>query len=174
MSLISFQPAFDVFHTEFRFLRLRRIMTAENPWHLDQLRIADFYLLFFFRIQDVRLSPRHRSMKKRSQQYSFSRYERQPDDQLLFARMEGVQRAAFETLVSKGFFDADSFVTGFVVDTNLPEPLEISNRIDEINSGQSSLMEDLSGLIEGYPLLGPDGLKSRTQLLEHRYDISSP
>jgi hypothetical protein len=48
MMQLSFQPAFDVFHTAFRFLRLRRLMAEGEEWHFDQLRIADYYLLFFY------------------------------------------------------------------------------------------------------------------------------
>lgn len=170
MNYLSFQPAFDVFHTEFRFLRLRRIMSAGAPWHYDQLRIADFYLLFFFRIQSVRLSPKHRSYKKLAREQNEQRYEMQPDDQLIFDRMEGIQRAAIDTLVANDFFEKETFKSEMVIETQRLEPEVLSKRIDSINSKESRILEVIQSLVSEYSLLGPEGIKARTGLLEYRYD----
>lgn len=170
MNYLSFQPAFDVFHTEFRFIRLRRLMSQDAPLHYDQLRIADFYLLFFFRLQDVRLSNAHRAIKKFARELSAQRYENQPDDQLLFSRMEPIQRAAIDTLIANNFFDAELFKKDFVVETNLVESDALSKRVDEINEQEARIMNALRSLLIDYDLLGPNGLKARTGLLEFRYD----
>lgn len=170
MNHLAFQPAFDVFHTEFRFLRLRRLMSSDAPWHYDQLRIADFYLLFFFRLSDVRLSPKHRSLRKLARERSSRRYENQPDDQLVFSRMERIQLAAIDTLVAKEFFDANFFKNEFLVETAQREPESLSIRVELINTQEAEIMEALQSLVTEYDLLGPDGLKARTGLLEYRYD----
>lgn len=170
MNYLSFQPAFDVLHTEFRFLRLRRLMSADNPWRYDQLRVADFYLLFFFRLKDARLSPKHRALKKLASLDDKSRYEYQPDDQLLFSRMEKVQFAAMGTLISKDFFDKEYFTSDLVIETPKQEPELLAQRIDEINQTQVGRLEAIQSLVTDYNFLGPDGLKARTGLLEYKYD----
>lgn len=170
MSYLSFQPAFDVFHTQFRFLRLRRLMSADNPWHYEQLRIADFYLLFFFRLQAARLSPKHRSLKTLARAAKGMRYEHQPEDQLIFSRMERVQFAAAGTLVANNFFETEAFQSNVIVETTQPEPHPLTMRIDAVNAEQTEILEAIQSLITGYGLLGPDGLKARTGLMEYRYD----
>lgn len=170
MNQLAFQPAFDVFHTEFRFLRLRRLMGADFIWQYDQLRIADFYLLFFFRLQNARLAPQHRSIKAQAKNCPQPSYEKQPDDQILFSRMATIQRAAAETLVVNGFFDSAEFKLERLVETGKVEPEALCRRIDEINEEQTGRMEALSTLISSYDLLGENGLKARTGLLEYRYD----
>lgn len=170
MNYLAFQPAFDVFHTEFRFIRLRRLMRKDMPLHYDQLRIVDFYLLFFFRLQDVRLTNAHRSIKKLARELSARRYENQPDDQLLFSRMEPIQRAAMDTLIANEFFDAEAFKRDFVVETDLKEPVALMKRIDDVNEQDVDIMESIRSLLNDYALLGPNGLKARTGLLEFRYD----
>lgn len=170
MNYLAFQPAFDVFHTEFRLIRLRRLMSKDKPLHYDQLRIADFYLLFFFRLQDVRLTNTHRSIKKLARELSVYRYENQPDDQLVFSRMAPIQRAAMDTLIANKFFDAESFKRSFVVETDLREPAALLARIDEVNEREVNIMKSIRSLLNDYVLLGPNGLKDRTGLLEFRYD----
>lgn len=170
MNYLSFQPAFDVFHTQFRFLRLRRLMSSDAPWHYDQLRIADFYLLFFFRIQNMRFYPKHKSIKRLAREHSISRYEKQPDDKLIFSRMEQIQKVAISTLASYGYFDFNSFQREIVVETDLNEPEGVSQRIDALNEQETEIMQALQAIVTEYNLLGADGLKARTGLLEYRYD----
>lgn len=170
MNYLSFHPAFDVFHTEFRLLRLRRIMGNVERWRYEQLRIADFYLLFFFRIKDVRLSNKHRAIKNLATNLAGSRYEIQPSSRPIFDRMEKIQDAALGTLLNKGFFRNDDFRRAGVEKTELAEPLEIANRIDLLNEREVDVMDALRVLIDDYELLGPAGLKARTGLLEYRYD----
>lgn len=170
VNYFSFQPAFDVFHTEFRFLRLRRLLSSEVPWHYDQLRIADFYLLFFFRLQDVRLSPQHRSFKKLARLSGEQRYEHQPDDQLIFNRMENIQLAAMGTLVANGFFDVECNQRNLVVEGERNEPPLLAARIDEANLLDMQQLEAINALLTSYELLGRDGIKARTGLMEYRYD----
>jgi hypothetical protein len=170
MNYVAFQPAFDVFHTSFRFLRLRRLMETNDPWHYDQLRIADFYLLFFFRLRDVRLKPTDRSIRRLAIELSGHRYERQPSDQIVFNRMERIQRAAIGTLTINGFFESEPLKSGYVAETGKVEPDALAMRIEAINQHEIKLLEAVQRLITDYNLLGPDGLKARTGLLEHKYD----
>lgn len=169
MSHLSFQPAFDVFHTAFRFLRLRRLL-SDSEWHYDQLRIADFYLQFFFRLEAVRLSPKNRGMKRLARDKASGRYEVQPSDQSIFLRMQPIQLAAASTLAAAGFFDQDKLKAGRVVETERTEPTELAARIDHANEIESPQMEAILSLVEDYALMGPDGLKARTGLIEYRYD----
>jgi hypothetical protein len=171
MMQLSFQPAFDVFHTAFRFLRLRRLLENSEPWAYDQLRIADYYLLFFFRLEAVRLRPAHRSIKKlAARSPSRFRYEHQPDDKFVFARMKEIQRAAIKTLVLADYFDLAAYERNELVLGQNTESEALRSRLDDINGREIEVMNSLASLINDYSLIGIDGLKHRTGLLEYRYD----
>jgi hypothetical protein len=170
MNQISFQPAFDVFHTEFRILRLRHFLGSPKVWHYDQLRIADFYLLFFFRLGSARLSNEHRAIKNLARLAAANRYEHQPDDVLLFGRMRPIQNAAIRTLAANGYFEMDALADGEIRETEKVEPHALLQRIQTINASQQNVVKAIFDVVSSYDLLGPNGLKARTGLLEHRYD----
>lgn len=173
MIQLSFQPAFDVYHTMFRFLRLRQVLNDAEVLHYDQLRIVDFYLLFFSRLEAVRLEPRHKFIKKlAAKSPSRYRYEHQPDDRFVFGRMKEIQRAAIRTLVFDGYFDQQKFEHNILAKIEKIVPGDLQCRIEEANISDSAAMSALAVLLREYSLSGQQGLKHRSGLLEYRYDAS--
>lgn len=172
MSGLSFQPAFDVFHTMFRYLRIRDVLGNEKSIHRDQLRIADFYLAFFFRAEYIRLRPGDQSIKRIARSIGpSSLYQKQPDDGLLFARMAPIQHASLRSLIHYGYFEPDQAAISFVAKTDLRVPEELQQRIVSINIVDKEVVDSIVKLVREYPLTGRDGLKSRTGLMEYRYDV---
>lgn len=172
MSGLSFQPAFDVFHTMFRYLRIRDALDIGQAVHRDQLRIADFYLAFFFRAEHIRLKPGDQSIRKIARRIGpSSLYQKQPDDGLLFARMAPIQHASLRSLIHYGYFEPDPAGISFVAKTDLRAPEELQQRIASVNVVDKEVVDSIVKLVSEYPLTGRDGLKSRTGLMEYRYDI---
>jgi hypothetical protein len=171
MMQLSFQPAFDPFHTVFRFLRLNEIFSTKEILFPDQLRILDFYLLFPFRIDEIRLPNQHRAFKQIAKKYENVRpYGNLPEDNVLFRRMKPIQYTALETLADRNFLDKDLFFTGKVKAGGKNVPLPLLIRIQEINEIDRDLINFLKFLVQEYPFMGVDGLKHRTKLMEYRYD----
>lgn len=170
---LTYQPAFDPFHATFRFLRLRQAVLNDASLPRDHLRILDFYLLFPFRVDDVRLFQRHRKFRKLAQQFAHTRpYGELPDDRVLFHRMGSIQGAALDTLANKRLLKADDYSRGLVSSTDEPLPSPLLAKVQELNAQQGELIEFLRALAAEYELLGPNGLKDRTGLLEHAYDAA--
>lgn len=171
MIQITFQPALDPFHAAFRILRLRPIIAAFGPLHQDQVRILDFYLTFPFRIEGIRLIPKHRKYRKLASEYrSAKSYGNQPEDQIIFNRMEPIQIAAFETLATHNLITPSHLIAHEIQATSAPVPEELVTRVDAANQRDSELMGFLGVLASEYELTGTDGLKNRTNLMEYRYD----
>jgi hypothetical protein len=171
MSLLSFQPAFDSFHAMFRLLRLRETIDRVGSLGKDHVRILDFYLLFPFRIREMRLHPRHQRFKRLAEKYAgLKPYGEQPDARLLYGRMEPLFVAAIETLASKGFIKTEKIESDLVEYTTQLVPDPLASRLSALNEAQSDLMEFMSVLATDYEVSGRDGLKSRTGLMEYRYD----
>ncbi|MER9644732.1 ABC-three component system middle component 5 [Mesorhizobium sp. M0239] len=171
MTQLSFQPAFDAFHTVFRFLRLRAVVEAVGPLPYDKIRILDFYLLFPHKIQDIRLTQKHQKFKKLSEKYFYMKpYGELPDSRMLLERMGPMQVAAAQTLATRSLMSSEALEHEEVRATKAALPPELATRIEQLNESQSDLMEFLSILANDYPLAGDSGLKARTGLMEHRYD----
>ena len=171
MIQLTYEPALDPFHAMFRFLRLRPLLSKDRPIHRDHARIIDFYQLFPFRIEGIRLEQPHRRFRKLASDYSSRRpYGEQPDDRLLFNRMEPMQIAALDTLASRHLIDVERWKLGEVVATDEEVPADLAYRVRAANTDDHQLAEFLRILATEYDLTGLKGLKDRTGLMEHRQD----
>ena len=173
MTQLSYQPAFDPFHTVFRFLRLRQAVISDLAIPRDHFRILDFYLLFPFRIKDFRVFSTHRRYKKLGIEYEKAKpYGDLPEDRVIFSRMKNIQQVALDTLVAKGLVDSTAMQVGMVKATEAALPDNIRVSIDAANELEVLLIEFLRVLAREYVLLGDKGLKERSGLMEHRYDAA--
>jgi len=170
---LSFQPALDPLHAVFRLLRLHALIRRLGSLEIDQIRILDFYLIFPFRIAEIRLRREHVRFRKIAAPYGLTKpYGFQPEDRVLFERMRPIQWVALEALAAKGFISSSDLEKGLVRFTERPIPTELMARIDEANYADKKLFEVLELLVSEYPLHGVDGLKARSGLLEFRYDAA--
>jgi hypothetical protein len=170
MTQLSYQPALDPFHAMYRHLRILSVIDAK-ALPVDHARILDFYLLFPFRVSGIRLKAQHRRFRGLAETYNEARpYGDQPPDVQIFARMKPMQIAALESLAAKDFIKAGALQDGTVVRSGRALPPALVERVSKANSKQQNLMQIIQALSSEYPLLGKDGLKDRTGLLEYRYD----
>lgn len=169
--MLAYQPAFDPYHTIFRMLRLLSALDRSGAIELDKFRILDFYVAFPFLAADISFKQGQTRLRKVARKYDYLRpYGGMPDGRDLFLQMLPIQKMACETLVLHQYLDHESYRQGMIErGENLPEP-GIDNRIYEINSQQEDFIELLQIICRDYSLLGENGLKRRTKLMEHRYD----
>ncbi len=169
MIQLSYHPAFDAFHSIFRFLRLKRRLAAE-VLEVEKLRILDYYLMFPWRASGVRLAPRDSFVRALAKRLEGERdYATLPTGELLLERMKPSQTAALQTMAQDGLLDLAQLRNGTVQFTGKSIPDEIASLIESRNGEEEDRLKIVNSLNE-YPLLGRDGLKARTALLEHRYD----
>ena len=168
---LSFQAALDPFHTVFRLLRLRPVVAEVGPLHTDWLRVLDFYLLFPFRISAIRLTRPHQHYKRLAQKYDWTRpYGAHPEDRVLFENMRPLQSLAMDTLATHALLDPEQLSLSRAMVSHGHVPDAISSRISIANQKDSDLIAFLTDIATHYEIGGPDGLRARTGLIEHRYD----
>ncbi|MDD3181320.1 MAG: hypothetical protein PHD48_00715 [Alphaproteobacteria bacterium] len=173
MTQLSYQPAFDPFHATYRLLRLRESVLRFVSLPKDHLRILDYYLLLPFRIDSIRLQQQHRKYRKLSDSYAYARpYGEIPEDRILFNRMSSIQTAALETLAKTGLISREKYDIGIVAATLKDLPNDLALRVAEDNTNQFDLMDFLQILGTQYELLGANGLKGRSGLMEFFYDAA--
>jgi hypothetical protein len=168
---LSFQPAYDVYHTIFRLMRLRGVVASVGPVPLDELRVLDFFLLFPYLIEHIRLMQKHRGYRRLARDYVHTRpYSEQPEDLTIFRRMHPIQIAAAQTLASNDLLEFHALGAEKAQTTAKDLSPSISARVAAANERDAVLIEFLGVLAAEYRFEGPGGLKDRTGLLEHRYD----
>ena len=173
MIQLTYQPAFDPFHAVFRFIRIREALLQGIALHEDHVKILDFYLLFPFRITDIQFKQAHRKLRRLLKSFDDTRpYGDLPEDKVLFGRMNAMQDVALDTLSGKKLIEPSQLELGMVKATSAAAPQEILARISELNTQESDLMDILNVLAREYDLLGADGLKKRSGLMEYRYDAA--
>ncbi|HCU0649207.1 TPA: hypothetical protein VDU70_005320 [Pseudomonas aeruginosa] len=171
MIQITFQAAFDPFHALFRFFRIMEITSGLDSLTVDHARILDFYLLYPFRSGEIKLRSEHRKYKRVASDFNYLKpYGELPDSFVLFSRMQSMQVAALDTLVSNGYLDATAYSRKEIKLTGKLAPSEVLARIHALNEEQSKLVDLIKVLASEYSIFGRDGLKARTGLLEYRYD----
>jgi len=169
--MLTFQPAFDPFHAIFRLLRLLPVFLSCEPVEREKARILDFYLAFPFLVGAIGFKRGHSGFRKVAKNYDHLRpYGGIPDDRELLLRMAPAQNMAAETLVSRGIVNPDAYARGYILPGDVVPPEDLALRTEQLNIEQDDLIALLRTLCADYPLLGADGLKQRTGLLEHRYD----
>lgn len=171
MSQIVYQEAFDPYHAAFRILRLRSIAPTGPALATDHVRVLDFYLVFPFRLKAFKFKQPHVRFRKMLKSYDDARpYGSLPDDRILMDRMRPMQMAALATLARRDLIDRAALASDKIiwVDTQ-PDP-DLAEAIAARNADHPVLGEVLSFLITEYDTTGPDGIKARSGLIEHRYD----
>jgi len=170
--MLTFQAALDPYHTIFRVVRLAEGLGDCLPTELDKVRILDFYLVFPFRTSNFKFRRGQTGLKRVAEVYEKMRpYGGFPDDRDLFLRMRSVQTVAFETLAARGIIDPDALKQHMFNSGETLAPSSLLTRSTEVNSKQNDLVDLLRSICLTNPLLGSDGIKQRSGLMDYRYDV---
>lgn len=166
--MLIYHPAFDAYHCIFRMLAVTECV---NQLEVDKARLLDFYLLFPAAVASVRLPTTLREARKLAKSAT-NVYHDPLNPATTFREMRHIQEAALKCIAASGLIDIKRFEAGFVSRTDAKIPDELKRKVDEFLTGRQPIADFvLNGLAE-IPLRGHDGLKHRTELMEHKYDVA--
>jgi hypothetical protein len=166
--MLIYHPAYDAYHCVFRTLLITStIRIIEVP----KLRILDFYFCFPAELNKVRL-PKGHGEGKRIARLAQNIYHGPISTHHVFRDMEHIQNSAFRTLAASSLIDTGEFESGLVRRRDLPIPQELDDRIKREMEENLGLINYITEKLNELPLLGENGLKHRTGLMEHRYDVA--
>lgn len=164
--MLIYHPAMDAYHCVFRFLLiLRRVDRVE----VEKARILDFYILFPSAILSVRLPESSKSKRKIIGTYK-NPYRDPISPTTSFHEISRIQEAAINCIAGSGLIDIESFSQGILSRSEKSFSNELSKSIDDYIDKNIDLTDFIFGDLFNIPLLGTDGLKHRTSLMEYRYD----
>jgi hypothetical protein len=144
----------------------------ESEVELDRLRIWDFYFTFPREARKISfpkdLSPLREFVFKEKEA---NRYEDLLDAKKVIERMKPYQMAALNCLSSYGFIDKDALSKKIIKRTEKEIPQELKSELSNLSIEKSNILKLVTGFWE-LPLHGLHGFKSRTGLIEYKYDAN--
>lgn len=169
MIQIAFEPAYDPYHTAFRFLMQARF--SSQPLSIARVRIFDVFVLEPFRIERIRVPNSLRRRKADAAEHQRPFYGNRPSTQSLFNQMRPIQDAALQTLALREIISMTEFQEDRIqlIENNCPS--ELLQRIDSENEILHSVLSFLIDYLGEFAFDGVGGIKDRTQLGEFRYDL---
>ncbi len=164
--MLIYHPAMDAYHCVFRILLiLRRLDRIE----IDKARILDFYIVFPSAILSARLPESLRGTRKLLGSYK-NPYRDPISPNTSFHEISRIQEAAINCIAASGLIDIPSLADGMLVRSKADLSNDLTKSIDIYLSKNSELAKIILDELSTIPLLGTDGLKHRTSLMEYRYD----
>ena len=171
--MITYNPAFDLYHTIFRMAHIVDRLEEGECFEIDKVRIWDFYLLFPFKLLDLSLH-RNESEVRRSRKFliddTVNRYEFKGDNRKFFEWIKPFQVSALNCLVSCGILKKEEYLSNRVCVESREKLKDFLSQAGSLTSEESNALSFLGLFSRAMPLTGIDGLKARTQLLESKYD----
>lgn len=161
--MLVYHPAFDSYHCLFRSIAILEVCQESET---ERLRILDFCLSFPTVVAQFRLPPGRAAVKKAALSVA-SPYRDPISARAVFANLATIQVAAFACLTATGLTTTNS---GVICRTQSILPEVIKRRCLEIKTKEKVFFDTLLSQLIALPLLGPDGLKARSGLMEYRYD----
>lgn len=169
-------PAFDPFHTIFRMLQILKHFDGDDTVEVDRLRIFDFYLLFPYKVHNIRLKKNETEFRQlrneRIKERTANPYNAVTHDRQFFERLRPYQMIALSHLASYGLIDPELFQEQQVKVLDKDKMQQVMAQLDNniLTESERNVVSWLCYCFRTTPLNGVYGLKYRTQLLESKYD----
>ncbi|WP_175219146.1 MULTISPECIES: ABC-three component system middle component 5 [Burkholderia] len=165
--MLIYHPAFDAYHCVFRMLLLaERVENIE----IEKARLLDFYLVFPGMVREVRLPDTLKTLRAHAKA-AVNVYRDPVSGLSTFRDMRHIQEAALKSIAASGLIDIKRYEHGFVTRTDVSVAPSLKEKLDEFVAVSGPVIEGILTGLSQIPLRGPNGLKHRSELMEHRYDF---
>lgn len=164
--MLIYHPAFDAYHCAFRLLA---ILHFHKELEMEKVQILDFYLAFPSALSNIRW-PREAGISRKELKALANPYRDPLSNKSTFRGMQQVQTAAARCVAASELIVAELLELGIVRRTTVSLMEGVADQLNAYIERDAEAVELVLVHLAGLPLLGRDGLKARTGLLEHRYD----
>jgi hypothetical protein len=169
--MLIYDPALDPYHTAVRILAIAFASNAsESALTVDAARISDYFLAYPYKMATFKFPAEFKTIRAAVKETE-NPYRQANGNRAVFERMRPVFFAAISGLVAAGIVDADGIKRGILALTDKEVPAELEAAAQRFQARQTTVGKFLLTDFLAIPSSGPNGLKHRSNLLEHRYDI---
>ena len=168
--MLIYHPVYDLNHSLFRVLMILEV-SDNNELNLDLFRIIDFYTVFPHLIKEIKPFPMGLKKYKIALRDIPEAYERISNIKRIMFELEAVQTTALQNLLAKGFIDLEAFKAKKIRRSEAKLPTDLAKEVNENDTAKSEWFRMLVNNLCNIEIKGKTGLKSRTGLMEFRYDL---
>ena len=158
-------------HLEWYRLLLILEYSEHERFNTDTYRLIDFYTLFPYLLKLIKPLPKPINNYRNKISDIQEPFESLRNTKRILHELERLQSTAIQNLLAKGLLDKQAFEKGFIQRTQKMLPKEFA---DQIHSARLPKEEWFKVIVNEFPkaqFTGSKGLKSRTGLMEYRYDM---
>lgn len=171
--MITYNPAFDLYHCIFRMIHIIQRLDDNDCLEVDKIRIWDFYVLFPSKTYTIMIRRNEEDLKSWRKRYidkTKNPYEYNGDNRKLFDRLRPYQMTALSSLASYGIIDKRHFLNKEIMISNRTLLNKFIEKTGVLPQTESNTLSFMSLFSKSMSMLGIYGLKSRTNLMESKYD----
>lgn len=171
--MILYNNAFDLYHTIFRMLHLLNRLDNEQTIEIDKIRIWDYYLLFPNEIFKIRPKKNEIDFKKILKDLKISKenpYQNIFDERKTLEKIKPYQFSALNCLASYNIIEKDSLLEDQIKIKSKDILKKYSESVGELSFREKNIISIVTSNFYDISLFGKDGLKSRSNLIESKYD----
>lgn len=167
--MLIYHPVYDINHSIYRMLLLLET-SVHRSFAWEQLKLLDFYLLFPHLLKDIKPLPASLSVYRKLINAIPHPYELVPNKKRALYEVGNLQNTAVHNLMAKELIDVASFQSFQVQRTQRALPVEIKKFIDADEVQKEDWFKIVVNELPNIAFQGKEGLKSRSGLMEYRYD----
>ena len=165
--MLIYHPYKDANHCAYRLLSI--LSACRVPVNLNYLHIADFYHLFPSQLKHIDKWPRKNSVIYNAIQKIPESYEYIDNPRKIFFELKTIRANVLINLLSKNLIECTT--DNLITIKHQKLPLSLVKQIDNDEFRRSSEFQIITTKMKDLKLHGESGLKSKSGLMEYRYDI---
>lgn len=172
--MIIYNQAFDYYHAIYRMIRFLTHYKHTEFIELDRLRIWDFYFLFPQQVHKISLTKNEeniRELRKNFIKQKNNPYNQVFDNKKIFEKLRPYQLTALQCLASYGIIDKTLLKENRVSIISDSLLKKYHAEFEPLSYTEQNVIALMTLHFSDISLFGPNGLKSRTKLMQSRYDI---
>ena len=171
--MILYNNAFDLYHTIFRILHLLSKIEEDKVIEIDRIRIWDYYLLFtneIFNIKPIRNKKEYNQLLKKLNIKKNNPYQRIYDQRKTLEKIKPYQLSALNCLASYNIIDKEYLFKEEVKINSFDLLKGYIQSVGDLSDREKNIITIMTSFFRDISLIGNDGLKKRSNLMESKYD----
>lgn len=170
--MLIYDPALDPYHSAIRILAITISSTSQQiELSIDAARIADYFLVYPYKMISFKFPKEFRTMRAAVKDAE-NPYRHATGNRAAFERMRPIFFASLSGLVAANLVDLPSLKRGILALTENDMPDDLAAAVDRFQVRQTEVGKFVLSDLLSIPANGDNGLKYRSNLIEHRYDIA--
>lgn len=170
--MLIYDPALDPYHSAIRILAIAMSSAKRRiELSIDAARIADYFLVYPYKLIGFKFPAEFRTMRAAVKETE-NPYRHASGTRVAFERMRPIFFAALSGLVAANLIDVAGLKRGILALAESDMPDDLAAAVARFQERQTVVGKYVLSDLLAIPTNGDNGLKHRSNLIEHRYDIA--